>query len=285
MVSISVIIPYYYGNKYLEKLYSMLSRNVNNLNEQEISEVEVLLVNDSPADTIAAPEKEVPFTLRIVNNAVNMGIHRTRLQGLAAACGEYIFFLDQDDEIAEEFLSSQMKKLLEDQADVVICNGYVEASNCERKELYSNGNMQKRCKSIFAYCAVTNPIVSPGQAIIRKSAIPKNWTEYTFKSNGADDLMLWLDMLENGCKFALNPQKLYIHCDNDTNASKNHAVMYASNKEVFENLHWEKHPVLYRIMVRRVSFWEAQEKRRSAFNILKYLDVVLLRVGAKFGLY
>ena len=77
-----------------------------------------------------------------------------------------------------------------------------------------------------------NHIISPGQVLLRKSAIPSIWSEIILKHNGADDWFLWLCMLSEKCSFSLNPEILYEHVVHGENASDNILSMMQSKQEV-----------------------------------------------------
>ena len=94
MCNISVIIPFYKGNKYL----TGLKQSLENACISYEGKVEVIVVNDSPNEkiekTLIQSEK---YDLVIVEHDVNYGIHKARVTGIGKAKGEYILLLDQED--------------------------------------------------------------------------------------------------------------------------------------------------------------------------------------------
>ena len=52
------------------------------------------------------------------------------------------------------------------------------------------------------YLKSHNIIKSPGQCLIKRQCIPVEWQRYIMKTNGADDLFLWILLLEKSYKFA-----------------------------------------------------------------------------------
>ena len=201
---ITVITTFYQGNTYMPRLVQMLEANAAKLWAAEKIDTEYLLVNDSPWDPIQLPESNAEhLTVRVVDNAENQGIHRSRIRGIREAKGELLAILDQDDEIADDFLVSQHRALGD--RDVVICNGYKEMPEYT-KSIYKDRLKMSLINRIKVYLKAANQIVSPGQALLRKSAIPQAWLDYPMVSNGADDLYLWLLYLARGTKFVINPQ-------------------------------------------------------------------------------
>lgn len=92
-VKISVVIPVYNAEKYLQQcLDSVLSQNVN--------EIEVICVNDCSTDSslkILEEYKEKDSRIIVINNESNLRAGMCRNIGIEHATGEYIHFLDSDD--------------------------------------------------------------------------------------------------------------------------------------------------------------------------------------------
>lgn len=53
-------------------------------------------------------------------------IETESLTGLNICEGEYVLFLDQDDELLDNALASQLEFITRENADMVICNAYME---------------------------------------------------------------------------------------------------------------------------------------------------------------
>lgn len=89
---ISVIIPVYNGEKYLEKCVSSV------LN-QPYKNIEVICINDGSTDKSVEVLKEISERDERVHiiNQVNEGVASARNKGIMSAKGEYVAFLDQDD--------------------------------------------------------------------------------------------------------------------------------------------------------------------------------------------
>lgn len=226
-MDISVITPFYKGNRYMQQLFACIRRGALAAPEAEI---ELILVNDSPDCPISFQETWIRgFSVRIVNNAVNSGIHCSRVRGLQAAAGEFVWFLDQDDLLEEDAFSSQLA--LAEQTDVILANGYDQNPN-NPGPIYKSVARQKAATESRFYYRVGNQIVSPGHVLIRRSAIPRLWTEHIVEKNGSDDLLLWLLMFRENCRWAINPRQIYTHVDTGENVSANIEKMAASSLEV-----------------------------------------------------
>lgn len=135
MLKISVITPYYYGEKYISNLQQMINRNVEILREYgDAVAVEFIIVNDSPVDEVAERNIYTSYSFKIIRYPQNKGIHGARISGLLEAKGDYILFLDQDDEISDDYLLQQYLQL--GQNDVVVANAWIEQSDYTKQVLY-----------------------------------------------------------------------------------------------------------------------------------------------------
>lgn len=228
---ISVITSTYKGNRYLAKLFSMLDENTVTLQKEHPElQVEYILVNDSPWEPLELPETEdLHFKLRVQVNPENYGIHKSRAAGIKAAKGEWITILDQDDEISPEFLLSQYERLGD--GDAVVCNG-IKEFDTYTKPIYRDHLKMRLVNYKLFYLKAANQIVSPGQCMLRKSAIPAAWLENPQAVNGSDDLFLWLLMLNAGMRFVKNPDSLYIHKQVGDNLSNSLEAMCNSDMEM-----------------------------------------------------
>ncbi len=282
---ITVITTTYEGDRYLPKLFSMLEKNTLALQAAyPEASVEYLLVNDSPWAPLSVPDTEgLHFQYRILENPENYGIHKSRAAGIRAAEGDLITMLDQDDELADTFLCSQLAAL--GQEDGVVCNGIKEFETYS-KPIYKNRLKMALINHPVFYLKAANQIVSPGHCLLRKSAIPQAWLEHTLAANGSDDLFLWLLMLDRGVRFARNPQSLYIHKQTGANLSNSLKKMCQSDLEMCALLRREK--LLPEKQIRKrermCAFMEAcgYRSRPTLSACLRYPDILLTKVFAYF---
>ena len=69
----------------------------------------MIFVNDCPEEDVfidGSYQTDEP-EIRLVQHKCNMGIHASRVDGAREARGEWIVFLDQDDEIEPEYYIKQ----------------------------------------------------------------------------------------------------------------------------------------------------------------------------------
>ncbi len=114
---ISIIIPCYNASK-------TISRTLNSIREQDFKDVEVIVVNDGSKDNsleVLSMFEKVDSRIKVVTQE-NAGVSVARNTGLKHAKGNYIVYLDADDNYTTPYaLSNMMKRLKETGSDMVVC--------------------------------------------------------------------------------------------------------------------------------------------------------------------
>lgn len=120
MIKLSIIIPVYNVEQYLEKcLRSCLSQDI------PYNEYEIIVVNDgSPDGSLAIAERiaESATNITIITQE-NGGLSAARNTGLSVAKGEYIWFVDSDDWIETNCLKLLTNTLYNEELDALVING------------------------------------------------------------------------------------------------------------------------------------------------------------------
>lgn len=139
MVDISIIVPIYNAQKYIEKC-------IDSLINQTKKELEFILINDGSTDnTEEIIKKYKDKRIKYFNNE-NQGIGKTRNFGIDKSKGKYIMFLDSDDYLEKTACEKLYKKITKDDLDIVVCNFYkVKNKNLEKVEIkhFSNTTLDK----------------------------------------------------------------------------------------------------------------------------------------------
>ena len=122
MMKVSIIIPVYNVEPYVERcLQSVMLQTYNDL-------IECLIVDDCGTDrSMDVVERIVdayhgPIRFKIIHHERNRGLSAARNTGMAAATGDYLFFLDSDDEISVNCIEKLTSPLKEEQFDLVVGN-------------------------------------------------------------------------------------------------------------------------------------------------------------------
>ncbi len=235
-MDISVIIQLYKGQKYCSRLLDMIEDNCLYGDLFKKCKIEVIFVNDFPDEEVKIEKEQRHFTHQLFVQNRNQGIHFSRVKGILASGGKYIIMLDQDDVVTEKWLYSQWHKITSEDEDYCVCNGWLSRF----RTLWNKDTFKDKVNNLSHYMTVGNAIVSPGQVIIKKTAIPQEWLEYIQICNGADDFLLWVMALAKGKSFLVNEQYLFYHTPERTKDSVSRRQMVYSVQESVEILEYSK---------------------------------------------
>lgn len=130
---ISIIIPVYNTEKFI-------SRCIDSVLKQDYANIEIVLINDFSKDNSEKIISEklnsaTHFKHAVINNKENLGLSNSRNIGINHSTGDYLYFLDSDDELSnEQVISKFYKKIEETKADVCIA----ETQQIRNKEFIQN---------------------------------------------------------------------------------------------------------------------------------------------------
>lgn len=226
MNSISVIVPVYYGEKYIENMICQIEACRDYLKAEDC--VELIFVNDAPAAPLPTEWNAETVRVIVMNTDSNVGMQGARIKGLKHCQGEYVLFLDQDDLVRPEYLYSQLMAI--ENNDASVCRAIHENTMW-----YSGENIFEKTVSkeyMLGMQCGRNPIASPGQVLLRKASIPDTWMKNILKHRGGDDWFLWLCMLSEQCTFSLNQDVLFEHVVHKNNFSNHVVEMLETEQEV-----------------------------------------------------
>ena len=279
-MKVSVITPFYEGDKYMDAYVDCMLKNAEALRGAG-HELEVILVNDSPWKTLATPGGDNSANpIRVITNEKNSGIHFSRVQGLLAATGDYVMFLDQDDLLAEDALLLLLKEAYKNDAEVTVANALLEQSDGQCLTWYRNDYHKSLVGDIETYLTVGIQIISPGQCLIKKSAVPAFWCVNILGKNGADDYFLWLLLLAEGARFGYLDKALYTHKYTGDNISADTTVTDDSCYEFMEILSgYDDFPEEYVFDLHEMITYKNQFRASSTFGkitcSLAYLPIFI----------
>lgn len=114
---ISVIIPVYNVEKYLEKC-------LNSIVNQTLDNIEIILVEDCSTDKSLEICKRYSYkydNIKLIQHEVNKGLSAARNTGLEYASGKYIGFIDSDDWVDKYMFEKLYKHIQDNDADIAIC--------------------------------------------------------------------------------------------------------------------------------------------------------------------
>ena len=146
MVKISIIIPVYNVEKYLDKC-------IESCVNQTLDEVEVIIINDASLDNsdIIMKKYAEKYPNKVVNIFLTKNIKQggARNKGINIARGKYLCFVDGDDFIDKTMCEKLYWKCERENLDIACCNGYfvyedkqVYWEQIKKYDLQPNGSLQ-----------------------------------------------------------------------------------------------------------------------------------------------
>lgn len=149
-VLVSVVVPVY-------KVEDCLERCLDSLRRQSLSDIEVIMVDDSSPDNCGAiceryAEKDKRFV--VFHHHENKGLSAARNTGIIKASGDYLMFVDSDDWVHDDFCKEAYECAEQNRADLVMFN-FVrcksDAFKKPSKEFYAFSQGQKSRKEALDY--------------------------------------------------------------------------------------------------------------------------------------
>lgn len=121
-MKISIIVPVYKVEKYIERCFESIVTQI-------YTNIEVVFVDDASTDSSMIILRNLisryneKFDFKIITHQNNRGLSAARNSGVEVASGEYVYFLDSDDELSDAYAIAKFADCVKrTTADVVIGN-------------------------------------------------------------------------------------------------------------------------------------------------------------------
>ena len=192
MPKISVIIPAYNVEKYVEK-------TLKSLINQTFKDFEAIIINDGSTDNTEKIIKEVlqdtKFQWKLINQE-NQGVSVARNRGIIESKGEYICFLDGDDYYHPTFLEKMYNKAKEKNYDVVFCNYSLVNENektirepTQKKEYFG---IELIGEEVLKQALIGHVYIWTASYICKKKLLSDNNILYTKGCTYGEDQEFWM---------------------------------------------------------------------------------------------
>lgn len=274
---ISVIIPLY--NK-----EAIIERTLNSVMSQDYDDFEVIIVDDGSTDnSLKVVEKYIeqlktskfttqPFHLVQQHNG---GPSAARNTGVRNAKGEWIVFLDADDELTEGALQyfSKIVKQYSD-ADIIDCGGYVRCGNELTLRYHPLEGKVKNPLRAFYYRAI-----SPGcgHSIFRASFVREY--PYDERLRRYEDCDLLLRMLPNATVYSsIHPTEIH-----DMNYAEASSARKDIKEDIIGHLHqyhggfWMK-MIVFQMFISEREYYQVECKKLYSSWYWRYDLLILIKI-------
>jgi glycosyltransferase involved in cell wall biosynthesis len=238
---VSVIIPCY-------KDASTLKDAIDSVSNQSYGNIEIIVVNDASPETLEI-EKVIgrhPGVIYIKND-INMGLAASRNVGISNCNGEYVAFLDADDEWHPRKLELQMRYVSDNTA--IACD--VEEFLVDPPKIrVIREDQAKDIKVVKSNYKFSFKNYLTGASLLAPKSLLFKVGGYDQSLRSCEDYDLWLRLLEGGATLIHLRLPLYLYRFNTAGLSKN---------------------------VNTISFWELEVMKRHLQRNRKRPQFVLLR--------
>jgi glycosyltransferase involved in cell wall biosynthesis len=186
---VSVIIPTY-------KRAHILPRAIKSVLNQTYSNLELIIIDDGSRDNTSAVVSDVKDKrIRYIESSENKGLSSARNTGLRASQGEFVAFLDDDDEWIPDKLQSSLDVFRKNQGSnigLVYTNGYLVKKS--KKNIFFKDSRQsstvytdtQRQKNIFP-TSISSPLLQfcmlPKSVVLKTGFFDeciRNWEDVDF---------------------------------------------------------------------------------------------------------
>lgn len=113
---VSIIMPVYNGAKTIKKA-------INSVLKQTYNNIQLIIINNGSTDSTEEIIKSIESKNKIIYIYTDIpNVSNARNIGIDKADGEYITFIDADDEYESNFIERMINRIKEDQSQIVSCN-------------------------------------------------------------------------------------------------------------------------------------------------------------------
>lgn len=187
---VSVIITTY------NRPFSYLNRAIKSIQNQTYTNLEIIIIDDSPNDNQNRKEVEKKVAelkdnrIKYVQNEKNEGACKSRNRGIKISTGSFIAFLDDDDEWLPEKIELQLNKFKDKRVGLVYCASNTLVTKGD-KVIKSSIRKYTISGNVFETLMLKNFIGSTSFVVLKREALELCGL-FNEELKSAQDFELWL---------------------------------------------------------------------------------------------
>ncbi|QPA55074.1 glycosyltransferase family A protein [Lysinibacillus sphaericus] len=217
-IKISVVIPAFNAELYIEKAIQSILRQTVHVNE-------IIIIDDGSVDQtckiVRNIQKDEPKIVLLTQK--NAGASAARNRGIHEATGDWILFLDADDECSKELVKIYVTKIKEaTEKFSMMYTAYFQIDM--NSHIISPKLSGKRLSAIEGFCdiLIRNPIISPSGVIVYKELLLE-MTGFNTTIKYDEDVDLWVRLLDKdySIEYIDRPLSFIRRHSNNTTSSMN----------------------------------------------------------------
>ena len=300
---VSVVIPAY-------NAASFISNTVQSVLNQSAPVHEILVVDDGSKDATSEAAIQFGGIVRCLSKP-NGGPASARNWGIRAATGDWVAFLDADDQWLTDKIEKQLMLLKQTGADLVSSDALLVDGNSAKTTWLRHTGIWPRLEPLSGAKLLPNPFdlllrvgcfLLPSMVLLRRELLI-SVGYFDENMHGTEDIDLWLRLALRS-RIAIHPEALTVRRIHEGNLTANPARMLSEKIKVWEKVrHYPEvtsNPVWNSLVLKRMAedywhqgFWmlqanDPQAARRSwrqslrssfSFRVLAYLSITYLPNG------
>lgn len=225
-IKVSIIVPVYNAEKYID-------RCIKSIIEQTYKNVEIILINDGSKDSslsILRDFEKKDSRITLIDQS-NKGPSASRNIGIEKSTGDYIAFIDADDNIELNYIEKMVEYAYRLNTDMVVCNYKevrIEGDISSNIFTFINDGEAYNCdlKCIGEVLCGRGGLV--WGKLLKSSAIKENNIKFDDNISMCEDLLFSLEFIKNTKRLSRINDYLYIH-----NKYNDESITAKYNKELF----------------------------------------------------
>lgn len=192
MHTISVVIPAFNAEKFITKAILCILNQTKKVDE-------ILIIDDCSSDRtcrVVNTLMDENEGIKLIKQSNNQGASSARNRGIHEATGDWIFFLDADDECSENLVETYLAKINEANEDIsAIYTAYYQID--EQSQVISSQLSGKCLSATEGFCdiLIRNPIISPSGVLVSKKRLYE-LHGFNTQIKYVEDVDLWVRLLD-----------------------------------------------------------------------------------------
>lgn len=238
---ISFVVPVYNSERYIDKC-------INSILNQTVGDFEIIIIDDGSKDNSFKKCKKYQNENKNVKvfSQRNQGVSVARNNGLSKSNGEWIIFVDSDDEIVPDYIETALPYINNYKYDLIIFDYGIsgkEYNNISSKlysEVYLKNESIELLKCVFTNENLNNnwgnvSLRSPWAKIYRKSLLNKEEIVFIQKVKMGEDLLFNINVYLKANKICYVKKVVYIVNERNDSVSRS----YISNMDEVDRIFYE----------------------------------------------
>lgn len=218
---VSVIVPVYNAELYVE-------RAIISLMEQTLNDVQFIIIDDGSKDHSLSIIKQVisRYPTRqeqvVLISRDNCGVAATRAQGMELAAGDYVIHFDSDDWAENDWLETLYNKAVSSDADVTICDFFVE---CLNKTFVANEHVSSSGQNCVKRLLVGDISNSSCNKLVRANLFREHEITFHSKYDMGEDFFVTFLVFMNAKKVVhINKPLYHYNRLNENSLTKSYSI-------------------------------------------------------------